>query len=195
MSADKTVSLQVDLTLQDYEDFVSYAHRRAPLTRRRLRGHLRFAATILVGLLLLAVARTRDAEGHMDWAAAMPTFLEWAVVAIVVLALLSLSFERLIPALGRSNVRRALKQAPENPFLGRHRLDFSAEGVRDTGERETGSLPWDLVRDAEETEEYLFLFIAPLQGVIIPKRGQREEDLQAVRAVMRTYVPNAGLSS
>ncbi|ANY15333.1 YcxB family protein [Bordetella pseudohinzii] len=194
MSEVKTASLTLDLTVQDYEAFITHAHTRRELKRRRLRSHLRFAGIMIVGLLLLIVSRTRDAQGHMDWGAAMPTFFQAAVVAAVALALLSLGFERLIPAMARANVRRALKRDPENPFLGKHRLDFGPEGVADAGERASGSLPWDLVRDAEETADYLFLFIAPTQGVIIPKRGQREEDLQAVRAELRAHVPRALLS-
>ncbi|OZI73979.1 YcxB family protein [Bordetella genomosp. 12] len=194
MSELDKAGLTVDLQVQDYEAFITHAHTRPELKRKRIRSHLRFAGLMIVGLLLLMVSRTRDAEGHMDWGAAMPAFFQAAVVAAVVLVLLSLAFERVIPALARKNVRRAFNRDPENPFLGVHRLDFGPEGVTDAGERASGSLPWDLVRDVEETADYLFLFIAPTQGVIIPKRGQSEQDLQAVREELRAHVPRAVLS-
>ncbi|AMD49913.1 hypothetical protein BTL50_15255 [Bordetella holmesii] len=194
MSEVDKAGLSVDLKVEDYEAFITHAHTRRELKRKRLRSHLRFAGLMIVGLLLLMVSRTRDAEGHMDWGAAMPAFFQAAVVAAVALVLLSLVFERLIPALARKNVRRAFKRDPENPFLGEHRLDFRPEGVTDAGERASGSLPWDLVREVEETSDYLFLFIAPTQGVIVPKRGQSEQDLRAVRDVLRAHVPRAVLS-
>lgn len=188
-------SLTVDLTVADYEAFVTQAHKRPELRRRRLRSHLRFGTIMVLGLLLLVVARTRDANGQMDWGAALPAFFESAVVAAVVLLLLSLTFERLVPAITRANVRRALGRDPNNPFLGQHLLGFGPEGVADASERGSGTLPWDMVRQAQETDDYLFLFIAPLQGVIVPKRGQLPADLDAVRAVLREHVRDAQLSS
>ncbi len=189
-----TPSITVDLTVADYEAFVTQAHKRPELKRRRLRSHLRFGTIMVLGLLLLVVARTRDADGAMDWGAALPAFFEAAVVATVVLLLLSLTFERLVPALTRANVRRALGRDPKNPFLGQHKLDFAPEGVLDTGEQGSGTLPWNLVQQAQETSDYLFLFIAPLQGVIVPKRGQPAADIDAVRAVLRDRVANTELS-
>lgn len=189
-----SASLNVDLTVADYEAFVTQAHKRPELKRKRIRAHLRFAVIMIVGLLLLVVSRTRSADGQMDWGAAMPAFFEAAVVAAVVLALLSLTLERLMPILARANVRRALQRDPANPFLGAHRLDFGPEGVADATDRASGNLPWEMIQQAEETQDYLFLFIAPLQGVIIPKRGQTAEDLDAVRAELRAHVARAQLS-
>ncbi|CFM96801.1 membrane protein [Bordetella pertussis] len=73
-------------------------------------------------------------------------------------------------------MRRALGRQPDNPFLGRHTLDFGPRG------------------QVEETASHLYLFISPLQGVIIPKRGQSADVLQAVRAQLRAHVPGAVLA-
>ncbi|CPQ80292.1 membrane protein [Bordetella pertussis] len=76
-------------------------------------------------------------------------------------------------------MRRALGRQPDNPFLGRHTLDFGPRGVEG---------------QVEETASHLYLFISPLQGVIIPKRGQSADVLQAVRAQLRAHVPGAVLA-
>ncbi|CPQ08552.1 membrane protein [Bordetella pertussis] len=83
-------------------------------------------------------------------------------------------------------MRRALGRQPDNPFLGRHTLDFGPRGVDDAA--------WEAVGQVEETASHLYLFISPLQGVIIPKRGQSADVLQAVRAQLRAHVPGAVLA-
>ncbi|PAX96850.1 hypothetical protein CKW48_14105, partial [Bordetella pertussis] len=96
--------------------------------------------------------------------------------------------------LARGNVRRALGRQPDNPFLGRHTLDFGPRGVDDAAAGASGTMPWEAVGQVEETASHLYLFISPLQGVIIPKRGQSADVLQAVRAQLRAHVPGAVLA-
>ncbi|CFM13532.1 membrane protein [Bordetella pertussis] len=91
-------------------------------------------------------------------------------------------------------MRRALGRQPDNPFLGRHTLDFGPRGVDDAAAGASGTMPWEAVGQVEETASHLYLFISPLQGVIIPKRGQSADVLQAGRAQLRAHVPGAVLA-
>ncbi|WP_262340811.1 YcxB family protein, partial [Bordetella pertussis] len=52
-------------------------------------------------------------------------------------------------------------------------------GVDDAAAGASGTMPWEAVGQVEETASHLYLFISPLQGVIIPKRGQSADVLQA----------------
>ncbi|MFJ1302344.1 YcxB family protein [Pseudomonadota bacterium AL_CKDN230030165-1A_HGKHYDSX7] len=180
--------LTVDLTLEDYQAFITYAHRRPELRRRRIKSHIRFGIIMAVGLLLYTAARTSSAGLGTSLSVILPAFAQSAVVGLGTLLLMALVFEHAVPAMARFNVRRAFAREPDNPFLGRHHFLFEEEGVGDATEHASGSVPWDMVRSAEETPDYLFLFIAPLQGVILPKRGQDPAALAAVRAQVRAHV-------
>ncbi|MDQ8032139.1 MAG: YcxB family protein [Bordetella sp.] len=190
-----TAALTVDLTVDDYQAFITHAHRRPELRKRRLRSHIRFAVILAVGLLLYTAARSSSAGLGTDWAVILPSFLQAAAVGLGALALMAVGFEYAVPAMARANVRRAFKRDPANPFLGRHHFLFEEAGVGDATEHASGSVPWDLIQSAEETNDYLFLFIAPLQGVILPKRGQDAASLAAVRAHLRAHVNPALLQA
>ena len=91
----------------------------------------------------------------------------------------------MLPALVKANTRRMLRRQPDEMFLGRHRLEFGADGIDDATASASGRMDWSNVSRVEETPEHLYVVLGTLQGVIIPKRGQDAGTLEAVRAIPR----------
>lgn len=123
------VRMVVDLTVDDYAAFTAYAYQR-PALRRRHASHLRFAVLLAAGLLAVILLRVWDGR-QLDWGAALPAYAQALAVGLAVFALLAAGYEYALPRLARGNVRRALGRQPDNPFLGRHTLDFGPRGVDD----------------------------------------------------------------
>ncbi|QKH33825.1 YcxB family protein [Achromobacter pestifer] len=193
-SAPGSARMDVQMTADDYADFAAYVYRRPELRRRRYRSHLRFAVLMIVALLAYLIWQTWD--GNMpNWGRILPVYFQGLAVGLGILALLALAYEYVLPSLVRMNTRRMLKRQPDELFLGRHQLDFGAEGITDTTSTASGRMDWSDVRRVEETPEHLYVILGTLQGVIIPKRGQDAATLDAVRAQLRAHVADTQLMS
>ena len=57
-----------------------------------------------------------------------------------VLVLLALAYEFVLPALVKANTRRMLRRQPDEMFLGRHRLEFGADGIDDATASASGRM-------------------------------------------------------
>lgn len=185
--------MTVDMTADDYAEFAAYVYKRPELRRRRYRSHLRFAVLMIVALLAYLIWQTWDGKGP-DWGRILPVYFEGLGVGLGILALLALAYEFALPPLVRMNTRRMLKKQPDDLFLGRHQLDFGAEGILDTTASASGRMEWSDIRRVEETPQHLYVILGTLQGVIIPKRGQDAATLEAVRAQLRAHVADTQLA-
>ncbi|MFY0480359.1 YcxB family protein [Achromobacter marplatensis] len=185
--------MTVDMTADDYAEFAAYVYKRPELRRRRYRSHLRFAVLMIVALLAYLIWQTWDGKGP-DWGRILPVYFEGLAVGLGILALLALAYEFALPPLVKMNTRRMLKKQPDDLFLGRHQLDFGAEGILDTTASASGRMDWSDIRRVEETPQHLYVILGTLQGVIIPKRGQDAATLEAVRAQLRAHVADTQLA-
>ncbi|WP_459614644.1 YcxB family protein [Bordetella sp. 2513F-2] len=187
-------SMTIDLQVDDYADFTAHACVQPEARRRRMASHKRFAVILLLGLLVLLLARAWDG-GSVDWAALLPVYAASAFLGLAALAGLAMLHERLLPALVRRSTRRMLQRHPDPLFLGRHRLDFGPDGITDTAGQASGRLPWDAVSRIDETAQHWYVMQDSTQGLVIPKRGQPAATLAAVRAVLAAHVPGARLAA
>ncbi|MEN4921963.1 YcxB family protein [Achromobacter spanius] len=192
-SAPGQARMIVDLTADDYADFAAYVYKRPELRRRRYRSHLRFAILMIVALLAYLVWQTWDGKGP-HWGQLLPVYFEGLAVGLGILAVLALAYEYVLPGLVKMNTRRMLAKQPDTLYLGRHELDFGADGVTDSTATASGRMDWADVRRVEETPEHLYVILGTLQGVIIPKRGQDAATLDAVRAQLRAHVADTQLA-
>lgn len=193
-SAPGQARMDVEMTADDYADFAAYVYKRPELRRRRYRSHLRFAVLMIVALLAYLIWQTWD--GNMpNWGRILPVYFQGLAVGLGILMLLALAYEYILPALVRMNTRRMLKRQPDELFLGRHQLDFGADGITDTTSTASGRMDWSDVRRVEETPQHLYVILGTLQGVIIPKRGQDAATLDAVRTQLRAHVADTQLMS
>jgi len=186
-------SMTVDLQVDDYAAFTVYAHQQPELRARRWAGHKRFAAIMVVGMLVLMLAQSWKG-GSVDWMAMLSTYGLATLVGLAVLGGLVLGYERLLPRLIRLNARKLVRQQPEGLFLGAHRLDFGPEGIDDSTGSASGRVPWEAVSRVDETADYLYVMLGGQQGVVVPKRGQSDATLAAVRQVLREHVARATLA-
>lgn len=187
-----SAAMTVDLTADDYAEFAAYVYKRPELRRRRYLSHLRFAVLMVVVLLGYLMWQTWDGHGP-NWGALLPVYFEGLAVGLGILALLALAYEFVLPWLVRMNTRRMLARQPDGLFLGRHQLVFDADGIQDSVAAASGRIDWADVRRVEETPQHLYVILGALQGVIIPKRGQAQATLDAVRAQVREHVADTQL--
>lgn len=185
--------MEIDLKADDYADFVAYMYKWPEMRGRRMRSHLRFAVLMVVALLAYT-AWSAWGPGGPDWGAVLPAYFQGLAVGLGVLVLLALAYEFVLPALVKANTRRMLRRQPDEMFLGRHRLEFGADGIDDATASASGRMDWSNVSRVEETPEHLYVVLGTLQGVIIPKRGQDAGTLEAVRAQFRAHVADAKLA-
>ncbi|WP_251864497.1 YcxB family protein [Achromobacter sp. Marseille-Q4962] len=183
----------VDLTADDYAEFAVYVYKRPDLRNRRFRSHLRFAIVMIVVLFAYLAWQTWG-PGGPDWGRMLPTYAEGLAVGLGILALLAAAYEFLLPPLVRMNTRRMVSRQSDGMFLGRHQLDFGPEGIDDATGSASGRMEWDAIKRVEETPEHLYVLLGTQQGVIIPKRGQNEATLRAVREQMRAHVADTRLA-
>ncbi|ADP15459.1 hypothetical protein AXYL_02135 [Achromobacter xylosoxidans A8] len=193
-SAPGQARMDVEMTADDYADFAAYVYKRPELRRRRYRSHLRFAVLMIVALLAYLIWQTWDGNTP-NWGRILPVYFQGLAVGLGILMLLALAYEYILPALVRMNTRRMLKRQPDELFLGRHQLDFGADGITDTTSTASGRMDWSDVRRVEETPQHLYVILGTLQGVIIPKRGQDAATLDAVRTQLRAHVADTQLMS
>lgn len=92
---------------------------------------------------------------------------------------------RLRPVLARWNYRAALR-GPESDFLAPLTYEATVQSIAVRSAR--GMLERTVLVSVEETPAHLFLFFGPQSAIILPKRGQPPEALDAFRAAAQALL-------
>ena len=79
----------------------------------------------------------------------------------------------------RITMRRFIKQIlkeerPERGQLGKHRVVLTDTGVVESTAVNESSSTWAGIDRIEQNSDYIFIYIAPLQAIIIPKRAFKD---------------------
>lgn len=92
---------------------------------------------------------------------------------------------RLRPLVARWNYRAALR-GPDSDFLAPLTYQATTQSVSVRSPR--GMLERTVLTSVEETPAHLFLFFGPRSAIILPRRGQPAETLEAFRAAAQALV-------
>jgi hypothetical protein len=147
----KRMELTFSITREDFWQFHKFYFER--------RGSFKRAALIfsisasLTGLAL-------GVNGKLPW---------WGLLGIVVVAApLGPLYARFCRWRCKRSIMRLL--AKGDPHSGEQSLRINAEGVFIKSHNFEGTTRWGAVREIVETEEYIFILVDALSGLIIPRR-------------------------
>lgn len=183
----RPVTLDVEVTLPDIEAFNLHI-AFSPRLRARWRGQF---IALYLGLSLLLVGLNLFTFGiaGFDW---VPHLLgPMAALGLIAMLVIPLSY-----ALHRWNVRRVVRtmvgRTPREDYLGRKRIEATADGIAVTGTNSLNRYGWDAVTGLQETADILLVMLGETFAIVVPKRGQDAARLEALRALVHgRTVPSA----
>jgi hypothetical protein len=163
-------SISVSLTRRDFEDFAVFAALAGPFARtvvfRRLQLLLLPVAAVLI-LVLIALALDLPVLGGGVFGHFSP-WMRWAIVAlagIVAAAWLGL------PYAVRVWVRRGIATPQYDALLQPLELSLSGAGVACDNASGAIVTPWQAVRAVAVVNAAIYVFTAPFQAIIVPRRS------------------------
>ena len=165
------MEVEYELTKEDLYAF----HWRSAFTspRARLQGWKPYAF-LFVFLLLICFLQSYGPNGFNF------SFLNFAIFLIgfpIVASLTWLSTRFTM----RRFINKILKEEkPEKGQLGKHRVVLSDAGIVESTAVNESSRTWAGIDRVEQNSDYIFVYVAPIQAIIIPKRAFR--DLSATEA-------------
>lgn len=178
--APEAIAIQVDITLPDIEAFNLHV---AFSPRLRRRWMWQFVAIYLAVLLILV---------GWNWLSFGRADFDWVAHALAPLVVISAMAAVLTPisyALHRWNVRRVVRtmvgRAPREDYLGRKRIEATAQGISVTGANSLNRYAWAAVTGLQEPPGLLLVMLGETLAIVIPRRGQDEALLDALRAMVR----------
>jgi hypothetical protein len=173
-------TLEVEVTLPDIEEWnlhVAFSPRMRARWRRQFAAMYGLAAVILPAWNL-------HTYGFEDFDP-----LSDALVPLLLLAVFAAIVTPLSYALHRWNVRRVVRtmlgRSPREDYLGPKRIEASAEGISVTGANSATRYGWEAVTGLGETEGLLLVMLGEAMAIVVPKRGQADAALEALRAAVR----------
>lgn len=150
--------LNYDLTDDDYLAFNQHAAVSAPALAdqaRRVRIIGVVVVPLLVGIVMWAVERNPPFALLLAGIAAAVTWFSW-------------------PRVHRWAVTSQLRRVAATSGLGRTgatRLGWDEATITEAATSSRATVGWDRLERVEETPDHLFLFVGPLEGLIVPKRA------------------------
>lgn len=177
------VTLAYDVAPADYEAF-NLHWAMHPRLRARWRRQM-IAMVLLVPWMPVLVLNVID-NGFRD-IELVPDVLVPAGAALLVLAILIPISYAIYPWRVRRAVRTMLGRAPNEDFLGSKRLEATEQGLRLSGRASSASYDWSAVQGIEETASHLFVMLGSAIAIIVPKRGQADAVVDALRAAIRKH--------
>jgi hypothetical protein len=179
------LEVEVEVTLPDIEAFnlhVGFSPRMRARWRRQFALIYVVTAAGLVGWNWLAFGAAR-----FDW-------LLHLVVPMLVVGVLILAFIPVSYAMYRWNLRRTVRtmlgRAPREDYLGRKRIEATADGITVTGTASRSAYGWSAVTGLQETPDLILVMLGEAMAIIVPKRDQADAALDALRiAVRRAATP------
>jgi hypothetical protein len=163
-------SIPVSLTRRDYEDFAVFAALSGPFARtvvfRRLQILLLPVAAVLI-FFLIALALDLPVLGG----GVFGHFSPWMRSAMVALAGIVAAAWLGLPYAVRVWVRRGIAAPHYDALLQPFELSLSSAGI--TCDNASGAIltPWQAVRAVAVVNAAIYVFTAPFQAIIVPRRS------------------------
>ncbi len=180
MDASNAVVLDVDVTLPDIEAFNLHVAFSPRLRRRWIWQFVAIYGALCV--LLVAWNLLTFGRDGFEWVA-------HALAPVLIISALAAVLTPISYALHRWNVRRVVRtmigRAPREDYLGHKRIEANAEGISVTGANSANRYGWAAVTGLQENPDLLLVMLGEMLAIVIPKRGQDDARLDALRALVR----------
>jgi hypothetical protein len=181
--APETVAIEVDITLPDIEAFNLHIGFAPPLRARWRRQFVAIYGALF--LLFVALNLVQSGWAELDWSVDL-------MVPVVSVAVVALVLTPAAYALHRWNLRRAVRAMigtpPREAYLGRKRIEATAQGITVSGADSTSTYGWAAVTGLQEPPGLLLVMLGETLAVVIPHRGQDAARLDALRAMVRAQL-------
>ena len=162
----------------DVAAFGAYQAEHSPVYRRS-RLSTTFLVIAIFVLLGFAVASrqttTSQSVGAFLFAAAIGAAAGW-------------DFWRRYPRYLARRVRRIYSAESAPSALGEHTLMIDSDGIVVANEHTRSELAWSSIVSLGETSAHIFVFIGPLQAIVIPRASVRGTSPDSVLEALRPHV-------
>jgi hypothetical protein len=99
----------------------------------------------------------------------------------------------MVPTYYRSRIREsAVKMFAETSYrkaFGKYTLVFTDQGIASSSPTGESNTVWEAVDHVSITPDYLFVFLAGPQGLIIPRAQVQESTFAEVKAYVEAHIP------
>ena len=150
------------------DDLYAFQWRSAFTSSRARRQGWKPYAFLFVFLLLVGLLQSYGPDGFNF------SLLNFAVllIAFPIVALTTWLTTRITV---RRFINKTLKEEkPERGQLGKHKVVLSETGVVESTAVNESSRTWAGIDRIEQNQDYIFIYVAPLQAIIIPKRAFKD---------------------
>ena len=150
------------------EDLYAFQWRSAFTSSRARRQGWKPYAFLFIFLLLVGLLQSYGPDGFNF------SLLNFAVllVAFPIVALATWLSTRITV---RRFINKTLKEErPERGQLGKHKVVLSETGLVESTVVNESSRTWAGIDRIEQDSNYIFIYVAPLQAIIIPKRAFKD---------------------
>jgi len=162
------MSIQTEITLQDWDAFCRFLARSTIQANRVKRFAVAMAvAAVVAALAGLALSRTNSGLDIISFVAGAAVLMVWLMI------ITRLRLFRLGPG-------------PGGFILGNRTVSLEAEGLRQVSERSEALYRWPAVRSVAVTTQHIFAMVDANAGIIIPLRAftsdvERDQFLDEIR--------------
>lgn len=171
-----TVSCQV--TKADVLAFACQYYAESPTIRRQVRN-----TTIMTSLTTGALTGFIIGKGSGFTA------------GVVMFFLIDIAIAAMFPSYYRSYMSRSAEKIyAESSFqktFGEYKLLFTDQGISSSSPTGDSKHLWSAVDHVSITSDYLFIFLAGLQGLIIPRAQVQESTIMEVKAFVEAHLSKA----
>ncbi len=151
------MTLTYDFTLDDLVAFNRHHLRHSP-SHKRTRFFVRVLFIPMAAIpVVLRLLQGQDVLGLT---------LTMGVIAVIWFFAYPPIFDRRV----ESQIRRALNEGSNRGLVGEHTLTITPEGLRSTSPGGDSFYKWASVEKVEQTESYIFVYVASVQAIVIPKQ-------------------------
>ncbi len=159
------MTVEYEMTPEDWVAFNLYHHRRSPTARRRYLWSWLFPAGVW---LFVCTALWHLADRGRG--TPLQTFL--ALLPLFVAAPIYLLW---YPWAYRRNLRRIvagmMSEGKNRRLFGRHRVTISPDGIAESGEFGQSTTTWQAVERVVPDGEYAYVYLNALAAIVIPRRA------------------------
>ncbi len=172
--------IEYDMTMEDLVEFNLYNATESEYGKRGIRRFRILVGSIAVVTAVLMVVRFHQGATAGSFISLMGIYV-----------LIFIPFLIFYPMYLKWHVRRTAAKAYQDrempTFGGTRTLELSDEGIEESNEDGSNTVPWDKIESIDETETHVFIFIGPVQAAVIPKARVRG-DLDAFANEVRRRI-------
>ena len=156
--------LNVSISEEDYIKFQEYAISRQTYGKQIMRLYKYVIPVIGAAIVVLHLVSGIDRRV--------------VLVELILLAAISAAWMKISPRLYKRNMKRNLsyiKKGGRLPYHEESTVEWADDGVIERTEESFLKIPYDEIQEVAETDDYWYVFYAPMKALILPKRDIRAQ--------------------